>query len=234
MKILKKLSLLLLSTIILIGACGCMKLENNYIDRMVNYLNEKYDDDEFEYSSPFGGGAGASYKKILCSSKNYPDEDVCVFLEIDENGNEIIEDNYLSVKYKEQVVELIDQILTESFSTDYLLFYNVNEYGITENSTQYTTFEEYVSEVSSYITFVAVVNSEYNVDREVVESTLEEKLVENGFCCKSAVIYFDAGNGIYDNLTSTKLSGYSNRHEYKECFELNMETNKGYSKTKWR
>ena len=233
MKILKNLSLLLLSTIILIGVCGCIKPENNYIDRMVNHLNEKYDD-KFEYSSEFGGGAGANYKKILCSSKNYPDEEVCVFLEIDENGNEIIEDNYLSVKYKEQVVELIDQILTDNFGVEYKMYYEVDKYGFPKNSTNNTTFEEYISDPASCIGFVAIISSEYEVDRKVVEDTLREELLENSFCCRCATIYFDAGNGIYDKLETTGFNYYVNNHGYKDCFEFVMKTNEDFSEVKWR
>lgn len=235
MKMVKRVLLLILSTDILTGMCGCIGFNRqSYSDVMVEYLNEKYDDDEFEYLSPFGGGAGASYKQIICSSEKYPDEEVSVLFDIDEDGNKIIKDNYLAIKYKEQVIELLDKILTECFETDHLLFYDVNMYSFTDNSTQDTTFEEFISTASSYITFTAVINSEYEVDRDYVERIVQKKFVENGFCCRIGVIYFDGGTGSYDGLESTELSGYGYRKDYKECFDFDMETNEYFSKSKWR
>lgn len=235
MKKIKQLSFLLVVIMTMSGVCGCMNIKKraNFEDRMLAHINEKYDDN-FTYKGSFGGGAGVESKQILCSSEKYPGEDVLVMLYTDENGKECIVDNYVGIKYKQETIDLLGEVLAEVFDENYKLFYENSLQAYTKGATNEMTFSEYIAEASSGIGFTAIVSNEYTVDQSEVERRIEKALVERGINCGLSTIYFDNGSGAYEKVINFRtLEDYLNKRNYDQYFEFIMMTNKEFDICSW-
>jgi hypothetical protein len=98
-----------LAEILIVGGIALKIRSNNPYVKMIKYMNQKYPSDTFTYKGPWGGGIGVKNgaKECLLESANYPNtginEDVWVKYYVDNNGQENYYDNYLSVKYHEQM-----------------------------------------------------------------------------------------------------------------------------------
>ena len=148
-------------------------------DKMLNYMNEKYDD-EFTYKSPFGGSVGIDAWQIIVSSKKYPNADVWVEYLI-EDGKEEFYDNYIDYKYEEQTREYLQKLLKESFGEEIRLVYNVGSGGTRNMYDAKITFEEYIKGRDNPICFSADINTElYDLNQEKIISEITNAfIVEN-------------------------------------------------------
>lgn len=233
----QRLISIFLIVVLMIGANGCMGIGRiSIVDKMIAYMNEKYPDDVFVYKEPFGGGAGISTKKIIVSSEKYPDADIYVMCVKNEDGTYKYSDNYLGVKYNDQTVEMIKDILTTAFGTDFFLSYNVSMYGHPQEYSADTTFEEYIDDAASDIGFLAVIGDSYQIsNKEELVSQLEKLFSEKGMCCNFSVIYFDNSSEEYKTLErGMELSEYLYKKLYKEALMFDMESSIEFSKYEWR
>lgn len=230
----KKAVLFLMVVLLMIGACGCMQhrtednTKDNMINNMVQYMNEKYPDDTFNYKGPFGGGAGSSTKTIVVSSKKYPDANIYVRHQFSEG--DIYTDNYLGIKYTEQTKSAIKEVFDSVLSYDYLLFYDVEQFAC-PNKTGTMDFADYISSDESRIGFTVVVNGVI-ADKATFENALKNKIIDKGICC-SATIYFDNGSGAFDKLEAEGLSGYTFKELYSDVFIFEMKSDKEFSSSQW-
>lgn len=229
----KKVLLWSVILIMLIGVSGCMSKGNDAIGKMLEHMNEKYDD-QFTYNRPYGGGPSAKSKKIICSSEKFPDKDIWVMYQEDADGNVLIFDNYMGVKFEQQTRNLLNQTLTKVFGSEYKLFYTVNLQAATKGASNEMTFEEYIKEPSSSIGIVVIVKQRDGLERSDVEQELERAIQEAGLCCRLGTIYFDAGTGYYDEVTTETLSTYCNQKHYKECLQFSMDDISAFSSCEWR
>ena len=157
------------------GVTGCMRRES-LADQMVNYMNEKYED-RFTYSAPFGGGTGGSARQILVTSEKYPDAEIVVTYS---SEAESYSDNYVEHKYEQQTYELLEEVLSGAVQTEVLLTYEVGYHGTTDNFSEETTFEEYVSDFDALIQFIAVIKEDCELnDRDEFVQILQNKFSEH-------------------------------------------------------
>lgn len=209
---------------------GFSSSNNSITDRMLGYINAKYPEDSFSFVSVTGGGAGASSKNIVVSSRNYPDCEV--YVRYTKNGeNESFTDNYLSVKYEAQTVSLLEKTLTSVMGDEIFLDYDLSRYAC-PNEDGNMSFVEYISSPSAAISFVAVVNHEIN-DKEQLENDLGVAITQAQICC-NATIYFERDVEIIRLLTSKELSSYIYDKSYSDVFSFYMEDSARFSKTIWR
>ena len=61
----KKLFSFLMVIFLMIGVCGCTMKNQDKIDAMVSYINDKYTDDSFEFVKISGGHIGSNTTKII-------------------------------------------------------------------------------------------------------------------------------------------------------------------------
>lgn len=236
MSIAKRLILCLQIFAISMGVCGCMTNnigftsgKNSITDRMLDYINAKYPEDSFSFASVSGGGAGASSKNIVVSSRNYPDCEVYVRYTQD-GENESFTDNYLSVKYEAQTVSLLEKTLVSLVGNDIFLDYDVSRYAC-PNEDGDMSFTEYISSPSAEIGFTAVVN--YDVkDRGQFENDFRSAIVQAKICC-FATIYFEGNAEVVRSLTSEGVSSYIYDKSYSDSFSFDMEDCTGFSETIW-
>ena len=230
----KRLTALIAAVILIMGVSGCMeKNEVSAVERMVAHLNDRYDD-TFAYAEPFGGGAGANSKQIICSSEKYPGAQVVVTLYRDADGLEHIADNYMGVKYEARTRSALEEILEDTFGVEYRLFYQVSLTHCTEGASNEMSFESYASQRSSGIGFTAVVDSSYAVDRAQVESALEQAFRDAGICCTQAVVYFNGGQLALEEIRADMITGYLTKEQYAHRLEILMDSTEGFASVKWR
>ena len=210
--------------LLMIGVCGCSMKGQDKVDMMVSYINDKYSDDHFEYVSMSGGHLGSNTTKIIVKSEKYPDKEIRVICsEVD--GENIYSDTYLNAKFETETYEFIRNALVGEYGENVYLKYIPDDTASYENGSSSTTFEEYISDPSTYIYFSAAVVG--NVDNE--ESTLNKIKSLFADAVFSAHIYFvDADDSLSDNATEI-----IENKEYTKRLYIIKETVDQYSKTEW-
>lgn len=170
---------------------------NSTVDKMVAYMNEKYDD-HFEYSAPFGGGPGATSVQITVSSERFPNAKIWVqYYEID--GKEIYADNYISYKYEEPTRSFLQAVLESVFHADVKVLYSVGSKGTIADFSEETSFEEYISSIEADIGFRAFVFKEISQDDFYnLENNLKRELRSNSLMTFGS-IYFTTNEIFYEN-----------------------------------
>lgn len=187
-------------------------MKKNMTDIMVDYLNERYPEDSFDYKGPFGGGAGASSKMIIATSEKYPDAEVYVSCKY-VNDEYIYADNYLAVKYENQTRNEIKRLLENCFGSDVYFNYKVSSLDFTEGSAD-MSFEQYISEPTSGLSFVAIIGAGYsNEDRKDTEQRIKNTF-ENSVMNFRATIYFDDISVDELNMQPENFGAYVFKEEY--------------------
>ena len=106
------LLIVLFSLLIFIGGCAVIP-KSVRKDLIVDYLNEKYTDDHFEFKSYSGGMPWSNEAvTIFCTSRKYPDKVIEAAYITDMHK---YEDNYYGIKYAEQLDEYVYNYACELF-----------------------------------------------------------------------------------------------------------------------
>lgn len=187
-KTVQSVPLLLAACILMIGVSGCMD-RNSTVDKMVAYMNDKYDD-HFEYAAPFGGRPGATSKQIIVSSEQYPEAQVWVEY-YEQDGKEVFADNYIDYKYEEQTRALLQELMENTFDGKATVLYSVPSKGGTNSFSDRTTFEEYIS--NTRIGFRAIVLLPSGIDCMPLENRLKEAVKHCELTAFGTVYFTDDG-----------------------------------------
>lgn len=226
----KKAVLFFIVVLLVIGVCGCDMKRESKQDIMLNYINEKYDD-TFTFKSVFGGSAGSNTKKIIVTSGKFPGEDVYVVCtEID--GIQTFTDNYLGVKFANKTKETLSAQIEQCFGKNFYLSYIPANLACTENGSDQTTFEQYVAEESSFISFEAIVTG--SISDSDKDAIIEK--IKTAFSNMSAIgrIYF-----VNDVVDFTAENGRDlfvscvERKEYSHELYFKCNVNNGITIKEW-
>lgn len=209
---------------------GCIGRKNT-TKEVLKHMQNKYDD-TFEYAAPFGGGMGNKSTQMILSSEKYPGKRIWVWCFEDESGDVQIADNYVGVKYEKQTAELLNNILENVVGENFTLFYDAYLNTATKGASDEMTFEEYIAEPTSNINFIAIVDSQGEIDRDAFEQALEKNIVESGLCCRMANIYFDSNNN-YNLITKENLESYMVRDQCDFAFLFDMMDNMSFDNKRW-
>ena len=183
---------------LLIGGSGCMNRQQRNIDRIIACMNDKYTGDTFEFAGIYGGFAGAKNVNIIVRSEKYPKGEIHVFSEL-QNGILVCSDTYLGIRFEEETRNYLVRRFSACFGSNLYLSYHPDDTACTYGGSSETTFEEYISERSSNVTFSAMVISEES-NEAVLQERVEEILSETA-----------AGGWIYFIPDSCELRGDSGR-----------------------
>lgn len=208
--------LLLLMTSILINLNGC--IGRSIDDKMVDYMNEKYPDDHFEYKEPFGGGAGAESHQIIVRSENYPDKDIHVYYTVRDDNTEVYKDNYRGFVYEEQTKECIEKFMKDCLDgEDFVIDYDVSTVFYFDDQPD-GSFESFISSRSAGITLFCVVNTNgQEVDRQAFADRYKRLVEEKQICFASTRILFDEGTEAYEAFKQNhNISDYIDNGNYIE------------------
>jgi len=199
----KKISILILSVILMMGVSGCMNTGRNekeniginkaktIHEKMLAYMNERYDD-TFTFDSSFGGSVGIDSTQITVKSDKYPDEKIWVEYVV-ENGEEYYYDNYIDYKYENETKEYLLAIMCEVFNgSDVVVEYNVDSGGTRNEYDKSITFEQYIKGESTPIVFSAYIDTEIREqDKERVIDLITAKFVDKLEMKVVGKIYFE-------------------------------------------
>ncbi len=188
------------------------------IDRLLQYMNEKYPDDTFTFESVYGGYPGAEERQIYVVSEKLPGQLISVVGKTDGDGI-LAADNYLAVKYADEVNSAIRRVLTEAFGDNVFLFCGPHSPVIYDTLPADLTAEEFMKEPAAGILFTAIAGiDETELDKEKLETSLKNLLRERGICC-SGKIFLDTDGYPVTSLTE---ENYSAQYLVPELYHTNL------------
>ncbi len=224
MKVFLKVLCLLLINCVILGVSGCMNKEQSVVEKMVSYMNGKYDD-TFEYSAPFGGGASAKSKQINVKSQKMPDCDIWV-----EYSYETMkyEDNYIDYLYKTQVENYLKSNIEEVFTGDIKVARNIPTAGVYADYAPNTSFEEYINTSEQRIFFTVVACGYSDDKKDIIEKQISDTVEKYDAVFLGNVYFVDKANDIEGFLEKTTKEKDSYTRVIVE------KQSKGYTKFDWR
>ncbi len=232
-KIYKKLLVGIGVCAIILGLTGCT---NARIQRTINTLEKKYGE-TFTYYRARGGLEDPDGLEIYLIAEDYSDTPFWVQNKW-VNGRQVITDGFLGVKYREETGTLLQETIEEVTGADVVIGYSGNNMAMPEGASGDMTFEEYVSLPSSDIGFYAITGCQCNseAEQEELEKKLEEAFVEQGICCTDGRVYFDNGEGHFEELQNGELiDGQYIISESASChIQFKMEDTTGFSSVVWK
>ena len=197
------------------------------IDRMVEYINGKYSNDEFSYDHITGGHLGSNVTTIIVSSKEYPNSPIRVMCTV-VDGNEVFSDTYLGIKYETETRDYLSHLMEQAFDSNSYVYYTPDDLGCTKTGSESSSFEEYIADPSSNVHFWAVVN--YSPDNKTETLELLKKLLAN--VTVSGNIYFvEDSRTELDEDTATQII---EKNEYAVCLSIIKTDTVTYYKAEWR
>lgn len=181
----KRTSLWVVLTIIMIGGCGCMVAKQEITtEEIVSIYSEKYDD-EFTYVSSGNQLWNANYQELILSSSKLDGAKITVWLY--ENGDLI--DNYIPVKYKgdieEKVLEIAKKIYDDAIVLNAPISYAKRVFLAD------MTFEEYAALDEANIR-CAILTNKSTDSKDVDVETLRSALQEEGILTDISIFYYSA------------------------------------------
>lgn len=201
----KKISILILGLILMMGVSGCMnnsEIKKTSTNELVNYMNEKYDD-EFSFKAPFGGGAGANTKQIIVCSQRYPEYDIWVEHSYDDNS---YNDNYTDYRFKDKYEKTLSKDLSNILNCETKVKREIATSGSYTQFANDITFDEYMNTEEQFSDFTAVIMISDSVDKEVIENKLS--LVFNKYASGFyGNIYFADDNEDLENFFELDITG---------------------------
>jgi len=195
LKVCKNLKLMLSFTmvsIILLNCAGCKNSAENEQASALEYLEERYPDDEFELISNYGGGVGIDGHTYIFSSKNYPNNKVHVA-----SDGDTFRDTYLSIKYSEQSEKEIREAITAVIGEDYFLgLSNDSLYCLGDPDISFESYKKI-----NNINFTVITN--YSLDdneRDKFAEELKDELKNRNITTSYSTIFFDKGTEQYEQV----------------------------------
>lgn len=201
----KKISILIISFILMMGVSGCMNngdIKKTSSNELVEYMNEKYDD-KFSFKAPFGGGAGANTKQIIVSSKKYPEYDIWVEYSYEEA---VYNDNYIDYKFKEEYEKTLSREMTEVLSCKSDVRREIATSGSYAVFAKDVSFDEYMNTSEQVSNFIAVIKINNSIDKNMIEDKLSSMFNKyaSGFYGN---IYFIGENEDIEEFFELDISG---------------------------
>lgn len=215
--------------ILAIGVCGCNMRGQDKIDRMLEYINDKYIDDAFTFRSMTGGYLGSNVTKIIVDSEKYPGKDVRVICtEVD--GSEKFADTYLNVRFEQQTRAYIENALFAEYGTNTYVKYTPGDIAVEDNGTSGTTFSEYLANEHTYISFSAVV-CDVVIDEE---KTFEKvKAMFSDAVIRGNIYYVEENVEFNDENSSATAQQYIETQTYSKRLYFVKENIDNYSRVEW-
>lgn len=182
MKIIKQLSLLLISIVLVLGVCGCVKKDKIQTDDIILKLENKYND-TFTLLSSGNELWTEDYSELIFISDKLNDE---VVVWVYPNGE--ILDNYIAIKYKEDVQKLVTPLANKVYKNSKVVNIPIH-YGKKHFNAEMSLFEYVASKQSSVSVFIATDKDSNSAETDVANLSLLFK--ENGIIANIKVFYYN-------------------------------------------
>lgn len=199
----KRISLLaILIAAIMIGCTGCTLTKENVNELALEYLEQKYGE-KFEYCAP----AGASYtgtRTFLATCKSFGDYRILVQIEnFRDKENRVIRDNYIAVKYKDEVEEFFKQAADEVFGSS-KVFCHATGRTLPPELPANASLEEYFSCKEGIMTgVIALPESGYKNDEQL--RLLADKISDTLSCDEISVLIMVVDDDTFKSADEDEL-----------------------------
>lgn len=149
--------------ILVFGLSGCVNsnpiLNKNHINVVAEtkkYLENKYNC-EFTYISPYGATMGSNGSSFIFKCSDFPDKDILVDCIFEEDGTMNIYDNYVAVKYEDDVYNKLKNIVNDVFDNS-KIFYDTSKLSLPKKLNGQSSLEEYLQNNNNSVESVFIVN----------------------------------------------------------------------------
>lgn len=187
----KTLSLFLCVVMLLGVMCGCKNNPNFTVDEILEYMNEKYDE-EFTYIRPADLYEPESDSfEIFVASDKYPDDMIYAKCLLNtETGEKRFLDNYVSYIYEDEVRDLLTELTQEVYTDAKVRYVPIYKTASTHSSEGIPTLEQYLSRTYSSISYMILLPNEHDETLYKEEmNALIEKLKEKKVVCSITIAY---------------------------------------------
>ena len=181
------IALAVIIVIFLIGGTGCLmnstvscssgRDNRNINDIALDHMEQKYGE-PFTYGAPWGiSKLGAHELLVTCES--LPDQMVFVEIENYRDDNRIFRDNFLAVKYRDEVNSFLHEQASIMFG-DVNVFYEVAMQSLSPDLPANATFNEYFTDTSGFISACIELRAGSFSGYEHVEEMIGSILAKSG------------------------------------------------------
>ena len=199
------LLLAILFSTFLIGGTGCMldnKPKQDVNDLALEYLEQKYGE-KFEYAAP----AGMSYtgtRTFLATCESFGDRRILVQITNfrDEENREIL-DNYITVKYEEEVRKFFKSAADDIFGSS-KVFYDASGRVLSPDLPSDASLEEYYNCREGMINAVIALNESDYKDSEQIR-LLSDKISNNFLCDELSILILVVDNDAFKSADESEL-----------------------------
>ena len=169
--------------VIVLGGTGCTM--NNFkksksqiaLDQSLNYMQEKYGE-TFTHAAGYGDSM-APTAEFLVTCNSLPNQRILVQVENYRTDDPIFRDNYLAVKYQEQVIAMVkDNAAAQGAVVN--VFHEARKDGQSENLGANATFEEFLADGRAVAVVMVEMKESDFVDKAQVEQIIQDCAANNG------------------------------------------------------
>lgn len=194
---------------ILIGVTGCMfdnESEQSVSELALEYLEQKYGE-KFEYSAP----AGSSYTgtiTFLATCESFGNNRVLVQIENYKDAeNRIVKDNYIAVKYKDNLREFFEQSADEEFGSS-KIFCSSTARTLSPELSSNASYEDYLKCKDGLIsTVIGLPESGYK-DAEQFKR-LSDKISNTLLCDEISILFIVVDDDTFESADEDELRNIS-------------------------
>lgn len=171
----------------------------NTQEKLLDYMQKKYEDDTFTYVSSNGSGWGDSETSIVLKSEKYPQAKVIVSQRTNEQGEKIIEDNYMSFVFENEITAELKDAFEQVYGQCDVVYKPPQSSLITGGME--TDIKEYMENPDSGIAAVVFINSVgQEKGRDMRLEYLREILEGKGISMSASVVFTQDSEALSANI----------------------------------
>ena len=207
-------ALLLLTTILSLGVCGCMsvgKKESFSVDACIEYMNQKYGT-KFEYIEPIDNHQPtASSMKIYVSHVDYPDSRILVTAMRKDEGFRYL-DNFVAIKYAEETCRTLQEAASAVYG-ECRVAYDTNHLDVlTEDYDASTSFADYAKRIDADINAMLLIAPSQSPDqKEEKMNALAEQLKAKQIVARLKIYYVSNQEAFESIQTETDVEQWNRK-----------------------
>lgn len=185
--------------------------KSNANELALAYMEEKYGE-SFTFLAPWGNSMSGN-REILVTCESLPEEQILVQVENYKTDEAIYRDNYLAVKYQDEVIDFFKTTAAEFFG-DINVFYTPSKQCVSADLPEDAAFTAFYADASTIIPVMLEISASRFSDASAIESYLNTISDTQGEISVSFVIVEDEVFGSLDrkglsDLITMKNAVYS-------------------------
>lgn len=190
------------------------------ITEMLQYLNQQYDD-YFTLEREISFSLSRIGRRLFVKSKKYPD--IPVYVEqTKQTGKETKKDTYLFVKYHDQIVSYIDDVITSVLGdVKKYVFFRAGNNNLIPSGNDPLSFEKFALRNDVKIIFDSLIFVDTSkFDAESISEKINNKLSESDFNLNGVLRIYDLCQ-IKDEINDDVYSEFVSKNNADKILKLN-------------